>query len=96
MQKQKPVVLVVDRESDAARKLVAFLRQNELEVRWSRDGESAFNVLDDGAVDCLVAEVKVQRIDGLALLQHARERNPEVCSVLVTEAASDQPAEKRA
>jgi len=92
MQKTKPVVLVVDRESEATRNLVAFLSQNELEVQWTRDGESAFNVLDDGAVDCLVAELKVHRIDGLALLQHARDRNPELCAVLITEGAGVEMA----
>src|SRR2546426_5053212 len=85
MQKQKPVVLVVDRESDATRNLVAFLRRNELDVQWSRDGEGAFSVLEDGAVDCLVTELRVQRIDGMAVLQRARARNPELCAVVITE-----------
>ncbi|HEY2954671.1 MAG TPA: sigma-54 dependent transcriptional regulator [Candidatus Eisenbacteria bacterium] len=87
MQKQKPVVLVVDRASDATKSLVAFLRENDLAVEWRQDGESAFNVLDDGAVDCLVAELKLPRIDGMALLEHARQRNPEVCAVLIAEGA---------
>jgi DNA-binding NtrC family response regulator len=92
MHKQKPVVLVVDRESDATKALISCLRQNDLEVVWARDGESAFNVLDNSPVDCLVAELRVHRIDGLTLLRRARERNPELCAVVITEAAGVEMA----
>jgi len=87
MPKDRPSVLVVDRESAATKALVAFLREQALEVVWSRDGESGFNALDSTRVDCLVTELGVQRIDGMALLRRARERNPEVCAVLITEGA---------
>ncbi len=87
MLKDKPTVLVVDRESDATKSLVAFLRDHELEVVWARDGEGAYNALDSAHVDCLVTELRVQRIDGMALLRLARERNAEVCAVVITEGA---------
>jgi DNA-binding NtrC family response regulator len=87
MLKDTPTVLVVDRESDATKALVAFLREHELEVVWSRDGEGAYNALDATRVDCLVTELRVHRIDGMALLRLARERNPDVCAVLITEGA---------
>jgi len=87
MLKDKPAVLVVDRESEATKALVAFLRENGLEVVWTRDGESGYNALDSTRVDCLVTELRVQRIDGMALLRRARERNPDVCAVLITEGA---------
>ena len=56
MYKQNPVVLVVDRESDPTKALISYLRQNNLDVVWMRDGESAFNVLDDRPVDCMRSE----------------------------------------
>jgi two-component system, NtrC family, response regulator AtoC len=87
VQKQTPVVLVVDRESESTRALLAFLRGRGLEVIWSRDGESALNVLDDTRVDCLVTELRVPRIDGMEILRRARTRNPELCAVVVTEGA---------
>ena len=77
----------MDRESDATKALVAFLRDQDLDVVWSRDGESGYHALDSTRVDCLVTELRVPRIDGLALLRRARERNPEVCAVLITEGA---------
>ena len=85
-------MLVVDRESDATTSLIAFLRRHELEVIWTRDGESADNALDQQPVDCLVAELRVHRIDGMQLLRRARERNPEICTVLIAEAADIEKA----
>src|SRR5258705_13596411 len=85
MPQESPVVLVVDRESEATRALIAFLRGRGLEVVWARDGESAFTTLDQTPVDCLVTELHVQRIDGMTLLRRAREKHPELCAVVITE-----------
>ena len=85
MKLDAPVVLVVDRASDASRALVGRLRAGGYRVEFVHDGETAFNALDSGRVDCLITELKIQRIDGLAVLARARKRNPEVCAVVVTE-----------
>ena len=87
MSRDTPTVLVVDRESEATKALVTFLRGQGLEVVWVRDGESAFNALDSTSVDCLVTELRVHRIDGLALLRRACELRPGICAVLIAEAA---------
>jgi DNA-binding NtrC family response regulator len=92
MDKDRPTVLVVDRESDDTKALITFLRQHDLEVVWTRDGESALNALDEFHADCLVTELHVQRIDGMRVLARARERNPEVCAVLVTQGAEVEKA----
>ena len=83
--REQPMVLVVDHESGATRTLIAFLRDHDLQVVWTRDGESALHALDETHVDCLVTELKVHRIEGLQVLRRAIERNPEVCAVVVTE-----------
>jgi len=85
--KERPVVLLVGRAGDATNALVTFLRDQGLGVVWSRDSEGGHTALDSTRVDCLVAELRAPRIDGLDLLRRARERNPEVCAVLVTDGA---------
>src|SRR5712691_3953213 len=92
MYKEKPAVLVVDRESDSTRSMIAFLHESDLEVIWARDGEAAFNVLDEARVDCMVTELRIQRIDGMAVLARARGRNPEICAVMITEGAAVEMA----
>ncbi len=94
MDKDRPTILVVDRESDATTALIGFLRGNDVEVVWVRDGEGAFNALDRTRVDCLVTELRVQRIDGMGLLRRAREKNPGVCAVVIAGTADiDQAVE---
>jgi DNA-binding NtrC family response regulator len=85
--KGRPRVLVVDGESEATSALLAFLRGHDLDVVWTRDGESGHNALDAARMDCLVTELRVHRIDGMTLLRRARERNPGVCAVLIAERA---------
>ncbi len=92
MRKGKPSVLVVDRAGESTRALVAFLRGHELEVVCAHDSERAFNLLDGECVDGLVTELKAERIDGMSLLARARERNPEVCAIVVTERAGFETA----
>src|SRR6266581_138849 len=92
MRKEKPSVLVVDRAGESTRALVAFLRGHELEVVCAHDSERAFNLLDGECVDGLVTELKAERIDGMSLLARARERNPEVCAIVVTERAGFETA----
>jgi DNA-binding NtrC family response regulator len=85
MRRESPTVLIVDRESEETRALIAFLRAQGLEVVWARDGESAFGALDQTPVDCLVTVLGVPRIDGMTLLRRAREKNSEVCAIAITE-----------
>ncbi len=92
MKAPPPTVLVVDRDSEATRRLTAFLRQNGLEVVWARDGETAFNALDARRIHCLVTELHATGIDGSALLARAIQRNPEVCAVVITGQAEVEKA----
>ncbi len=92
MQKQKPRVLVVNRESDETRALTTFLERHEFEVVGNADGESGLASLRGRRVDCLLTELRAPRIDGMALLREALERNPEACAVVITEAAGIEQA----
>jgi DNA-binding NtrC family response regulator len=87
MLKRRATALVVDHESDATKALITFLRAHDLEVIWARDGESAFNALDQGRVDCLITELRIHRIDGMAVLKRAHEVNPEICAVVIAAGA---------
>jgi len=86
--RDKPTVLVVHREGEAARALIAFLRDHELEVRWERDGEAAFQALDQGRIEALVTE-RGRGIDGIAVLRRALARHPDRCAVVVLDEPDD-------
>jgi DNA-binding NtrC family response regulator len=80
-----PIVLVVDRDSAESRSLISRLSDLGWRVVFVHDGEAAIHALGETRVDCLVTELRIQRIDGLAVLARARKLNPEVCAVVVTE-----------
>ncbi|HEY6221132.1 MAG TPA: sigma-54 dependent transcriptional regulator, partial [Candidatus Eisenbacteria bacterium] len=65
------------------------------DVHWAKDGEQAYNVLDGAwpqasgepgrGPEVVIAELKAHRVDGLRLLQVAKQRNPEVCVILIAD-----------
>lgn len=78
-------VLVVARDTPAARALVASLRRRELDVAWAHDGESGIAALEKAQPGAVVCELRAPRIDGLAVLARATERRPAPCVVLVSD-----------
>jgi DNA-binding NtrC family response regulator len=87
MSRSHPSVLVVDRAGDATRALVAALRERGLSVLEAGDDATAYRILDEESVDAVVSELSAPRIDGMALLRHARQLDPDVGAVLITASA---------
>jgi two-component system response regulator HydG len=85
----RPEVLLVGRDTAEIREIVGFLTETGYAVTWARDGEAGYNALDSKHFDAMVAELRPQRIVGLRLLNLARQRNPEICVVLLTSRSPD-------
>jgi DNA-binding NtrC family response regulator len=86
-----PQALVVAKESDDVKELLAALDSWGFKTVWAKDGEAGYNVLDGPEVlHALIAELNVQRIDGMRLLSVAKQRNPEICVIMI---ASDADIE---
>jgi two-component system, NtrC family, response regulator HydG len=86
-----PQALVVAKDSDDVKELLAALDSWGFKTVWAKDGEAAYNVLDGPEVlDALITELNVQRIDGMRLLSVAKQRNPEICVIMI---ASDADIE---
>ena len=77
--------LVVDEDTHDTRQIISFMQGNGFEVLWAKDGQEAYRFLDEQRVDVMVTELRVDTINGMQLLGHARQRNPEVCVVLITD-----------
>ena len=84
----RPTVLMVDAPDAATRELISALRAAGYEVLVAHDGEGAFHTLDAERVDCVITALRSPRIDGMALLRRARQRDLEVVVVLLTEGAA--------
>jgi DNA-binding NtrC family response regulator len=95
----RPRALIVDKDSSETKELETFLTGKGFEVRWAKDGEQAFNLLDNPAPEAagisdgsgpelVITELKTQRVDGMRLLEIAKKRNPEVCVILIADGGS--------
>ncbi|MGH8066050.1 MAG: sigma-54-dependent transcriptional regulator [Candidatus Entotheonellia bacterium] len=86
-----PQALVVAKDADDIKELLAALDSWGFKAVWAKDGEAGYNVLDGPEViHALVTELNVHRIDGLRLLSVAKQRNPEICVIMI---ASDADIE---
>jgi two-component system, NtrC family, response regulator HydG len=86
-----PQALVVAKDSDDIAELLEALDSWGFKTVWAKDGEAGYNVLDGpGVVHALIAELNVQRIDGMRLLSVAKQRNSEICVIMI---ASDADIE---
>jgi DNA-binding NtrC family response regulator len=83
MPEPRPRALVALRGAESGRALAAFLDAHGFECLCVRDTESALNALDRERADGLVCEARAPRLDGLAVLDRARERQPAVCAVML-------------
>ncbi len=84
MRIETPIVLYVDRDEEGTRALAARLREPGYEVVFVHDGEAALRALEETRVDCLVTELRIHRIDGMAVLARAIRLHPAVCAVVIT------------
>ncbi len=77
-------ILVVDDEVRTRKNLDHVLTKEGYEVYTAANGEQALDVLHEKPVDLLVTDLKMDRIDGMELLQRARQDDPSVQVIVIT------------
>ena len=78
-------VLLVDRDPDVGESIISSLSRRRYEVEWVDDDEKAYNCLDTRPFDVLVTELNIERVDGMRLMGIAKDRNPDICVVMIAE-----------
>ena len=76
-------VLVVLPETAQTRALVAYLGEQGFDTLWAREGQASYDILDAEPVDALICDLRGERIDGLRLVEVARQRNAEICAIVI-------------
>src|SRR5256886_291283 len=79
-----PRVLIVDDDTSIRSHLAAYVRELGHEVDVAADAMDALAVMDRGAFDVVLSDVRMAGMDGLALLREVRARHPEAGVVLMT------------
>ncbi|HEU5361107.1 MAG TPA: response regulator, partial [Candidatus Deferrimicrobiaceae bacterium] len=78
------MILVAEDDRNLRRVLRAMLVREGYDVAEASDGEAAAAWLADRRADALITDIRMPKMDGLALFRHVRERFPEVPVILIT------------
>ncbi|MDT8342633.1 MAG: sigma-54 dependent transcriptional regulator [Longimicrobiales bacterium] len=89
---EKPAILVVDDETAILETLEILLRREGFRVRTASSGREALEALEAEVPDVVLTDIRMPGLDGLELLAHVREVDPEVAVILMTAQASLQSA----
>jgi two-component system, NtrC family, response regulator AtoC len=77
-------ILVVDNEAKMRRVLELSLRNMGHDVVQAGDGEEALKALEPGGIDLVLTDLRMPRMDGIALLRAMRERGEDVPVIVLT------------
>ncbi len=85
-------ILIADDEESIRHVLAVLLEQRGYEVRAVSDGEEALRELQSRDYDALVTDVRMPKLDGLALVRAAQALNPELTIIVMSAYGSHELA----
>ena len=85
-------VLVVDDEQSMRELLGIMLKQVGYDVTLADGGEAAVEALKSEAFDLVITDLRMRKVDGLAVLRAAKEHSPRTVVLVVTAFASTETA----
>ncbi|MFO0752526.1 MAG: sigma-54 dependent transcriptional regulator [Thermodesulfovibrionales bacterium] len=88
----KPKILIVDDEKDICKALEFLLKREDYEVASVNSGEEAIAKLRGESFDAVVTDLKMAKVDGMQVLEKARETDPDTAVIMMTAFASVESA----
>jgi CheY-like chemotaxis protein len=77
-------ILIVDDEPSVRDVMATVLIDAGYSVQTAADGQIALAIIGDTPPDLIITDVMMPHLDGWALLDHARERNPALPVILMS------------
>lgn len=81
---RKSTVLVVDDEEISRDNMAYALRKLSCDILTASNGLEAVAILQERNIDCIVTDLKMQKMDGMELLNHVQEEWPDTKLIIVT------------
>jgi nitrogen regulation protein NR(I) len=81
---EKKQVLIVDDEPNLRKILAAQLSRDGYDVMTAEDGERGLALLREHHIDLVVTDLKMPKVDGMALLREALRLDPDLPVVMIT------------
>jgi DNA-binding NtrC family response regulator len=80
----KRKILIAEDEKNTREGLKLLLQDRPLEIRLAADGEEALQVARAEAIDLVLADLKMPRLDGFELLKRIKEESPDTEVIILT------------
>ena len=77
-------VLIVDDEAPAVQNLAHVCRKQGYDVITRSSGAGALEALDSHEFDVVLTDLRMEKVDGMAVLKRARELDPDLAVILIT------------
>jgi len=87
-------ILIADPDDDSRTEIADFLKKEGYTVIDARDGETALSLVKRQSIDVVITDLKLPRLDGIALLKKVKTDRPELAVLVVTGSASVSTAVK--
>ena len=84
MSADKKQVLIADDEANLRRVLAAQLVKDGYEVHVVDNGQDAIEMLAENHIDVVITDLRMPKVDGMALLQHVVATYPDVPVIMIT------------
>lgn len=88
----KPKILIVDDERDICKALEFLLKREDYSVSAVHSGEDAIKKLKEESFDVVITDLKMGRVDGMTVLEKAKELSPDTAVIIMTAFASIESA----
>lgn len=84
MSDEKPRLLIVDDEEIALNNLKHILTKEGYDVTASQSGPRALHLLEERVFDLVLTDLKMEKVDGMHILNKTRERHPGTEVIMIT------------
>ncbi|MDO9288648.1 MAG: sigma-54 dependent transcriptional regulator [Thermodesulfovibrionales bacterium] len=88
----KPNILIVDDERDICKALEFLLKREDYAVSAVHSGEDAIKKIKEESFDVVITDLKMGRVDGMTVLEKAKEMSPDTAVIIMTAFASIESA----
>ena len=85
-------LLIVDDEKIALKNLEHVMRKEGYEVVATQSGTNALGLLAQGHFDVVLTDLRMEKVDGLQILQSCRDKHPETEVIVITGYATAESA----
>ena len=77
-------ILVVDDESRVREYFSEVLQREGFEVKTAENGEVAINLITQGSYDVILIDLNMPKVDGMAVLRHLVDHQPDSIGIILT------------